>query len=211
MKRIISAILITGFLVGATSCGFLDKYLPRSSDNTNNSTATTAQSDEEQIRSLSKQALTALKVKDMESFSKLVYPEKGVRFTPYGYIDKENDVVFTVEQLKNAFSNQKKYLWGHFDGTGDPMELTFEEYYNKFIYDVDFLEAPQVGYNKVLGQGNSLNNSAEVYPDANIIEYHFPEIDPQYEGMDWRSLKLVFEKKDNNWYIVGVIHNQWTI
>jgi (p)ppGpp synthase/HD superfamily hydrolase len=29
--------------------------------------------------------------------------------------------------------------------------------------------------------------------------------------MDWRSLRLVFEKKDDIWYIVGIIHDQWTI
>jgi UDP-N-acetyl-2-amino-2-deoxyglucuronate dehydrogenase len=31
------------------------------------------------------------------------------------------------------------------------------------------------------------------------------------EGMDWRSLRLVFEKKNDIWYLVGIIHDQWTI
>jgi hypothetical protein len=35
--------------------------------------------------------------------------------------------------------------------------------------------------------------------------------DPEYEGMDWRSLRLVFEKKNDIWYLVGIIHDQWTI
>jgi (p)ppGpp synthase/HD superfamily hydrolase len=29
--------------------------------------------------------------------------------------------------------------------------------------------------------------------------------------MDWRSLRLVFEKKNDIWYLVGIIHDQWTI
>jgi len=29
--------------------------------------------------------------------------------------------------------------------------------------------------------------------------------------MDWRSLKLVFKEKDGNWYLVGVVHDEWTI
>lgn len=215
MKKIILALLLTVSLIGSASCGFLNNLTPQDNDKTGDTTTqpttTVEQSDEEKIRSVADEALAALKEKDMDAFSKLVYPEKGVRFTPYSYVNLEEDLVFTVDQLKTLLDSKKKYMWGHFDGTGDPMELTFAEYYEKFIFDVDFTEAPEVGYNKVLGQGNSLNNTDEAYPSANVMEFHFPEIDPQYEGMDWRSLKLVFEKKDNNWYIVGVIHNQWTI
>ena len=43
------------------------------------------------------------------------------------------------------------------------------------------------------------------------MEYHFPGIDPKFEGMDWRSLRLVFEQKNCTWYLVGIIHAQWTI
>jgi hypothetical protein len=71
--------------------------------------------------------------------------------------------------------------------------------------------AEQIGYNTVLGHGNSLNNSFEIYKDSIIVEYYFSGLDPQYEGMDWRSLRLVFEEKDDIWYIVGIIHDQWTI
>jgi (p)ppGpp synthase/HD superfamily hydrolase len=44
-----------------------------------------------------------------------------------------------------------------------------------------------------------------------MVEYHFSGFDPKYEGMDWRSLRLVFEEKDNIWHLVGIIHDQWTI
>jgi len=27
-----------------------------------------------------------------------------------------------------------------------------------------------------------------------VVEYHFPGIDPQYGGLDWRSLRLVFQQ-----------------
>jgi len=102
-------------------------------------------------------------------------------------------------------------VWGAYDGTGDPINLTFEGYYNKFIYDVDFANAKIIGNNTVVGHGNSLINISEVYPGAVFIEYHFPGFDPQYNGMDWRSLRLIFEEKDGAWYIVGIVHDQWTI
>jgi len=170
---------------------------------------------EEYIQSIiderARSVLTAISQRDYEKLSEAVHPEKGVRFTPYGYVDTEKDLVFSAEQIRNMASDTKKYVWGSYDGSGEPIELTFSEYFSRFIYDVAFTEAEKVGYNKILGQGNSLNNSFEVYRNAIIVEYHFPGIDPQYEGMDWRSLRLVFEKSGDTWYLVGVIHDQWTI
>jgi hypothetical protein len=59
--------------------------------------------------------------------------------------------------------------------------------------------------------GNSIDNSQEYYPGARIVEYYFPGFDPQYAGMDWRSIRLVFMEENNIWYLVGIIHDQWTI
>ena len=43
------------------------------------------------------------------------------------------------------------------------------------------------------------------------VEYYFSGFDKQYEGLDWRSLSIVFEKKAEAWYITGIIHDEWTI
>ncbi len=170
---------------------------------------------EEYIKSIiekrSMDVLTAIKNYDIEKLADAIHPDKGVRFSPYGYVDIKNDLVFTAEELKKLATDSKPYLWGYYDGSGEPISLSFSDYHKKFIYDVDFVNAEQVGYNKTLGHGNSLNNSFEVYKNSIIVEYYFSGFDPQYEGMDWRSLRLVFEKKDDIWYIVGIIHDQWTI
>ncbi|HHY82503.1 MAG TPA: hypothetical protein GX505_07465 [Clostridiales bacterium] len=163
------------------------------------------------IEKRSMEVLAAIKNFDMEKLADAVHPEKGVRFSPYGFVDVDNDLVFTAEEVKNLAADSKTYLWGYYDGSGEPITLNFSDYYKRFIYDADFVNAEQVGYNKVLGHGNSLNNSSEVYKNSIIVEYHFSGIDPQYEGMDWRSLRLVFEKKNDTWYVVGIIHDQWTI
>ena len=165
----------------------------------------------ETIQNISDQILHMLKDKDLTKLAKLVHPEKGVRFTPYSYVDVNKDVKITATEFAGLMAETKKRLWGAFDGTGDPIDMTFTEYYKKFVYDVDFLEAPQIVFNQPMQRGNSLVNMKEAYPDAVFIEYHFPGIDPQYNGMDWRSLRLVFEQKDSKWYLVGIIHDQWTI
>jgi len=170
---------------------------------------------EEYIKSIiekrSTNVLTAIKNYDLEKLASAVHPDKGVRFSPYGYVDVDKDLVFTAEKVKKLATDSTLYHWGYYDGSGEPIRLKFSDYYKKFIYDVDFLNAEQVGYNKTLGHGNSLNNSFEVYKNSIIVEYYFSGFDPQYGGMDWRSLRLVFEKKGDIWYLVGIIHDQWTI
>jgi hypothetical protein len=163
------------------------------------------------IESRSKEVVALIKAKDMEALSKVIHPDKGVRFSPYSHVDLKSDLVFSAKQIKDIKSDNKQYKWGIFDGSGEPIVLNFDSYYKKFIYDEDFVNAKQVGYNKILGSGNTINNSFEVYPKAIIVEYYFPGFDPQYSGMDWRSLKLVFEKKADIWYLIGIIHDQWTI
>src|SRR5690606_16683656 len=125
------------------------------------------------IEERSMEVLTAIKDFDMEKLAGAVHPDKGVRFSPYGYVDVENNLVFTAEEVKNLASDTKTYLWGYYDGSGEPMTLSFADYHKKFIYDVDFVNAEQVGYNKTLGFGNSLNNSFEVYKTSIIVEYTF--------------------------------------
>lgn len=163
------------------------------------------------IESRSREVIRAIKNKDMSKLSSYTHPDKGVRFSPYGYVDTEKDRVYTAAQLAGLVSDGTKYIWGAYDGSGEPIELTFEEYYDKFVYDKDFAAAEEVGYNRIIGRGNTLNNIFEVYPKAIVVEYHFSGFDPQYSGMDWRSLRLVFEEKGGAWYLIGIVHDQWTI
>ena len=139
-----------------------------------------------------------------------MHPEKGVRFSPYTYVEVDKDIVITSEEIKTLPDNGKVYAWGYYDGIGDPIELTFEEYLAEFIYDYDFLNADEVIYDRQYDRGNTINNVFEVYEGSHILEYYYKGT-PEYDGMDWRSIKLVFEEKDGTWYLVGVVHDQWTI
>lgn len=163
------------------------------------------------IQGRAEDVILAIKNKDSSKLANFTHPNLGVRFSPYSYVDTKNDLVFTASQLQNIFSDSKKYMWGAYDGSGFPIELTFKEYYHQFIYDQDFINAEEIGYNQIIGHGNVLNNNFEIYPNAIIVEFHFSGFDPKYGGMDWSSLRLVFEKKDSVWYLVGIVHDGWTI
>lgn len=155
--------------------------------------------------------LQAIKSKDMKQLAAYADSKTGVRFSPYGTIDTKHDLVFSAERLQKLTEGNETYVWGSYDGSGEPIKLTFDQYYGKFVYDHDFAKAPKVGINTIVGTGNSLNNIAEAYPGSIFVEYHFPGFDKKYEGMDWASLRLVLIEAKDGWKLVGIVHDQWTI
>jgi hypothetical protein len=165
---------------------------------------------DESVAARAGQIIWALKQKDMQALSQLAHPDQGVRFSPYAYVSNE-DLVFRAPDVRNLMRDQTVRHWGDFDGTGNPINLTFEAYFRRFIYDADFARPQQVGCNTVIGRGNTINNIAAFYPDTIVIEYHFTGTDPQQGGLDWRSLRLVLQAQEDVWYLVGIVHDEWTI
>jgi hypothetical protein len=165
---------------------------------------------DEAVSARAGQVIWALKQTDMKTLSRLAHPDKGVRFSPYAYVRNE-DLVFRAADMRNLMLDQAVHRWGYFDGSGLPIDLAFDAYFMRFIYDADFARPQQVGYKTVIGRGNTINNIAEFYPNAIFIEYHFEGTDPQGSGMKWRSMRLVLEEQQGIWYLVGIVHDEWTI
>lgn len=202
--KIMKTMILILFLALSTflslsGCSNSDPNLPNSKQNNNQNPEAAA-----------KEIVQLLKEKNIETLSEYIHPSKGVRFSPYGYINEEKDRIMNSKQIVGAMEDQTTYVWGHFDGSGEPINMTFEEYFNRFVYDEDYLNAEKVAVNERLGQGNSLDNSKDVYPEGTVVEFHFPGFEEKYEGMDWRSLRLVMEKVEDNWVLVGIIHDEWT-
>jgi hypothetical protein len=161
--------------------------------------------------------LRALQKRDWETVARAVHPDKGLRFSPYSYVrvgsgvPEDRDRVFSADALGDLAADPTVYHWGTFDGTGEPIEMTFAEYAARFVYDADFHLASAVGHNETIGRGNTINNVVEIYPAAVTVEYHVEGSDPALGGLDWRSQRLVFEPVEDTWYLVGVVHDEWTI
>lgn len=155
--------------------------------------------------------LEVLRNKNYNALGNYFFPAAAVRFSPYGFVDTTGDVKLTAAELAGLLSSGKKIHWGEQDGSGDPILLTAKAYFEKFVYNADFLHAEKTGVDDFIGAGNSLNNLREVYPGTRFIEYHFSGFDKKYGGMDWTSLRLVFKEKDGRYYLVAVVHDQWTI
>jgi hypothetical protein len=154
--------------------------------------------------------INAIKSKDFPTLSTFVGTQ-GVRFTPYENVNIASDVVLYSGQIYNALALSNAFTRWAYDGSWEPISLWIGHYREKFVYDVDFVNAPKVYHNQKFERGNVINNIFDVYTGKEIVEYHFPQIDPQYEGMDRRSLYLVFENIAGQRKLIGIVHGQRTI
>lgn len=155
--------------------------------------------------------LEALKAGDTAALAALVDPDLGVTFTPYSTVDHGHDLTFLPDQLSQAGASETRYVWGYTQGKGDSISLTLPEYMDRYVFNTDYTRAPVIGVDRVLSSGNSLENVSDAYPGARFVEYYFPELDPGSGGLDWCSLKLVFQARDRAYRLVGIIHGEWTI
>jgi hypothetical protein len=133
-----------------------------------------------------------------------------VRFSPYAFVEPKSDRVLHPAELENALADKAVHVWGAFDGSGDPIRMAFATYFRRFVWDADFTSAPQIAVDHPVSHGNTVDNAREAYPRGHFVEFYLPG-DPAKAGMDWRALKLVFEKDHGAWMLVGIVHSEWTI
>ncbi len=158
---------------------------------------------------LSKKVLKALKNEDFRGLADFADPEHGIRISADAHIDSL-DRVLTPQQLMNSNFTNSMINWGADEQTGVRIQMTLADYVKKYIYPVDFLSAPKVGVNKSIGVGTTLNNLKEFYRGAAFIEFHFPGFEKKFEGMDWKSIRLVFRSNGEKLSLIGIIRDHWT-
>jgi hypothetical protein len=163
------------------------------------------------VRATAQQVVVALAAHDMARVASFVDPARGLRFSPYAYVDTTADRVVAARDVATLWSNADSTRWGSYDGSGEPIVLPYSAYHAKFVYDADFQHAPRVAVDSLpIGHGNTTNNIATAYRGASIVEYHWPGT-ATTSGMDWRSLWLVFHRDQSRWYLIGIVHGAWTI
>jgi hypothetical protein len=154
--------------------------------------------------------LNAIKENDGEKIASYIHPKIGVRFSPYTNVDTVTDVRMLPSQFAGSFKGKRKMVWGSYSAGEEVINMSMAEYFKRFVYDLDFLELGQISLNKSKASGTMINNIKEIYPDADYVEYYIPGVDKKFDGMDWRALTLVFKKYEDNFYLVGIVHSEWT-
>ncbi len=148
-----------------------------------------------------------------QNYTELIkyFSEDGVLFSPYGFIDTAHSKKLSADDFLAAIHKKWILTWGSYDGTGEPIKLTIPAYLKKFVYNADYIHAEAVGVDELIKQGNSINNLQSIYPNHHFIDYHFSGFDQKYKGMDWTSLRLVFKNENGQYFLVAIVHDQWTV
>ncbi len=177
-----------------------------------------------QLLGAATQVRDALRDEDYDALAALASPDETVVFEPYSYVT-DGSLRLSPQEISQLGTSSTVYTWGAYDGSGEPMDLTFADYRSRFVWDRDYTDAPSVAVDDYLVSGNSLQNLAEYFgPTARWVEYSFPatemtdDVDPEtwdYDhgppGADWSALRLVFRATSTGYELIGVVHDSWTI
>lgn len=90
--------------------------------------------------SLATKVVNTLKARDMNELKNYAHPQKGIRFSPYAYIDETNDIIVNANDLETYMNSSDIYTWGSYDGSGEPIDLIFSDYYDRFTYIIRILQ-----------------------------------------------------------------------
>jgi hypothetical protein len=153
--------------------------------------------------------LKALTASDFTALEQYIEPGGQVTFSPYSYIDTTKTLRFSNKMLSEAATGKKMLKWGEYDATGEAIQLTVADYFAQFIQHKPFATADSILVNRSMAAGNMINNISQVFTGTEFVEYYCKGSD-EYAGMDWGALRLIFRKKGDKFYLVGVVSDRWT-
>lgn len=205
--------VVVALAVGMAGCSDIPEIVSTASPGGSPGVGSGSAVDSTSLRGAADRALEALRdLEDLDDQSYLTLlemmdPDEGLVFSPYAYI-QDYPIRLDAEEVERLGATASTtYVWGHWDGSGEPIELTFADYWERFVWDRDYTAAPLVAENEYQVGGNTLSNIPEFFgPDAQWVEYAFPSDDHT-----WSALRLVFREIDGTYRLLGVVHDQWTI
>jgi hypothetical protein len=157
-----------------------------------------------EVLALVEQTLASLG--DADALAELVGSE-GLTLSPSAYVG-DDAVTLTQSQITNAADADR--VWGVTAGKGDEIVATLDQYLEGLRGRSAITSTAEIGYDVALGGGNSINNLAEVFPDATVVEYYHPGTS-FYGGLDWSALRFVFDTDGDQLVLRGLISDQWEI
>lgn len=184
--------------------------------------------DSKEIMEVGKLVLTALKNKDYFTLNNLTSSEGlTVSLTPYKIFDPETAWTygdkdefqattsakknFSKEEVLNIGKSSMQYVYGNTDGKGDTIIGTTQYFFDKWVYNHDYLNAPEITLNNVREGGNSVKTIKNDVGSRDFILYYFPGFKEEFKGFDWTSMYLVFEKENGEYKLRAIVKDNWTI
>ena len=208
-----SSIAACSFLIALALSGCQSQMIadkPTADVSTDNPMINTQADNETLTLDYAKDIKTALAQQDYEALIPYIHPTRGVRFSMYAYIQPESDKVFSREQYAQYLNESDiRFTWGQKDGTGKLYITPLPDYLKDWV-QADYFDTKTATINHTSATGNSINNIDKIYQNLDYVEFYNPGVDPQFGGLDWRALRLVFDDYQGKRYLVAIISDQWT-
>ncbi len=148
--------------------------------------------------------IKAIKFKNFRTLKKFIHPKKGLRLSPYPYI-MLRDKIIKKNDITRLYRNGEIFTWG-VDNNLAPIELSFAEYYEQYLYSDDFANYDELWFNPINKDSNIIDNTRQSFPRGIFVEYHifdnFIDNKPRYLSL----IKLVFEEYRGHWYLSAIIN-----
>ena len=170
---------------------------------------------EREVFDLAVETVGLIKNKDWGALGHMVHPKQGLTFSPYGFVDEPSAVHLGAGDVVALGMDDTVRTWGYFDGSGKPIEMTIDKYYDRFIMSHDFTRAPEIGIDVII-RTTEENNLYVFGNGVSYVEFH-----QLGSGVDadhtWASLRLVFGwfegggSYESGLYLVAIVHDEWTI
>ena len=162
---------------------------------------------DQEVLDFADECLALLKNKDWGALGSLVHRGQGLTFSPYGYVE-DGAVRLGMGDVKALDTYNQVHVWGHYAGSGDPIEMTFAQYYDRFVFDKDFTQAPQVAVSKVIR--STMEENLYVFGNGcEFVDFHIPGSGASADH-NWASLRLVFGWYEEELCLLAVVHDEWT-
>lgn len=199
---VIAGLIIAGLIITAMGYSIFDR--------TNNIPALSAKADNAELTALAFSVAEDIKEGDFLSLSQIAHPEYGVVFSPYATVMLSTDKCFQAEQIAAFKDDNKLYVWGLYNGSGEPIELTVADYFNEFVFNRDYTSASVIGINRIVRSGNALENLTDIFPDVQFVDFYIPggEKDSA-EDCTWNSMRLGFEEYEGSLRLTVILHSEW--
>lgn len=151
--------------------------------------------------------------------SKEVHPEKGLTFSFYADIGSQNnhnEVTFSKSKVKEFNTDEEVYTWGY-DFSEKAFNFTANEYVMNFLLKYNSVNPIELDYTEItfnetsFESGGMLNTIHTYFPEAVYVEYHSPPgentEDSPFAEYKWQSLRFVYEKVENEWYLFAIVRD----
>ena len=202
------------FTLAATGCQSASESSEAivSQPTSSSSTPINADISQQTLRQQALRIQRALANKDFSRITNDIHPIRGVRFSMYAYVRPESDKVFSRGQFAQYLQQSNiQFTWGEKDGTGDVLVTPLPTYLGTWVDGKKFNNANiSINVNEFKNNGNSINNLKNIYQTSDVVEFYYKGTD-EYDGMDWRVLRLVFDEYQGKRYLVAIINDQWTV